>query len=600
MAIGGVGRVTRAIIASPLAYNRWFRRRCPLRFSPTSTRRSSRPSRCRMGRRSCSRAPAAQDARAHHAHRVAARDRQASPHGARRHLHEQGGARDAAAAVGAHADQRARHVDRHLPRPVQPDAARTTATRTCPSCSRSWTRRTSSLIKRMYKAHNLDDDRFPPRQLAWFISAAKRRDCARRSSQGSSRRQVEHYALYGRCASARRRRLPGDAGATSSGAERFDPQPLPAPLLAPARRRVPGHQPAPVQVAAASRRDRRRGVRRRRRRPVDLRVPGERGEHAAFRARLRRRSTGAASSSTELPVARPHPRRRERADSAQPRATGQELAGRERRARASRCARSPRRPTSTRPRSSSTWSRASRTKAFRCPRSRCSTAATRSRACSSTLFSAGLPYRVWGGMRFFERAEVKHARLPAARRAAEDDGAFLRVVNFRRAASARARSSNCRTSRAAAHEPVAGRCERCCRRQAGSNLAAFIGRSRRCAPDCVAAAARGGRARDRRRGPQGALRGREGRRGPHREPRGAGQHRATSCARPTSRAMHRCCPTASPTRRSPRTARPARAIRSPRSSRAALEAERDAEAEGRRRCSYDRALGEDSSSTRCS
>src|SRR6187200_1988465 len=30
-----------------------------------------------------------------------------------------------------------------------------------------------SLIKRMYKAHNLDDDRFPPKQVAWFISAAK-------------------------------------------------------------------------------------------------------------------------------------------------------------------------------------------------------------------------------------------------------------------------------------------------------------------------------------------------------------------------------------------------------------------------------------------
>ena len=47
------------------------------------------------------------------------------------------------------------------------------------------------------------------------------------------------------------------------------------------------------------------------------------------------------------------------------------------------------------------------------------------------LFNAALPYRVYGGMRFFERAEVKHAlaylRLIAA---PEDDGAFLRVVNF--------------------------------------------------------------------------------------------------------------------------------------------------------------------------
>ncbi len=54
-----------------------------------------------------------------------------------------------------------------------------------------------------------------------------------------------------------------------------------------------------------------------------------------------------------------------------------------------------------------------------------------SRAFEHALFSAGIPYRVHGGMRFFERLEVKHAlaylRLVAA---ADDDGAFLRVVNF--------------------------------------------------------------------------------------------------------------------------------------------------------------------------
>jgi ATP-dependent DNA helicase UvrD/PcrA len=47
------------------------------------------------------------------------------------------------------------------------------------------------------------------------------------------------------------------------------------------------------------------------------------------------------------------------------------------------------------------------------------------------LFTAGLPYRVYGGLRFFERAEVKHAlaylRLVAS---PADDNAFLRVVNF--------------------------------------------------------------------------------------------------------------------------------------------------------------------------
>jgi len=54
-----------------------------------------------------------------------------------------------------------------------------------------------------------------------------------------------------------------------------------------------------------------------------------------------------------------------------------------------------------------------------------------SRVIESALFNAGMPYRVYGGLRFFERAEIKHA-LAYLRVAAqpEDDGAFLRIVNF--------------------------------------------------------------------------------------------------------------------------------------------------------------------------
>lgn len=54
-----------------------------------------------------------------------------------------------------------------------------------------------------------------------------------------------------------------------------------------------------------------------------------------------------------------------------------------------------------------------------------------SRVLEHALFSAGVPYRVYGGLRFFERAEIKHAL--AYLRLIEngnDDGAFLRVVNF--------------------------------------------------------------------------------------------------------------------------------------------------------------------------
>jgi len=54
-----------------------------------------------------------------------------------------------------------------------------------------------------------------------------------------------------------------------------------------------------------------------------------------------------------------------------------------------------------------------------------------SRVLEHALFSAGLPYRVYGGLRFFERQEVKHAlaylRLMAN---PHDDTAFMRVVNF--------------------------------------------------------------------------------------------------------------------------------------------------------------------------
>ncbi|WP_404300150.1 UvrD-helicase domain-containing protein [Alicycliphilus denitrificans] len=54
-----------------------------------------------------------------------------------------------------------------------------------------------------------------------------------------------------------------------------------------------------------------------------------------------------------------------------------------------------------------------------------------SRVIESTLFNAGVPYRVYGGLRFFERAEIKHAL--AYLRLLEnphDDTSFMRVVNF--------------------------------------------------------------------------------------------------------------------------------------------------------------------------
>ena len=54
-----------------------------------------------------------------------------------------------------------------------------------------------------------------------------------------------------------------------------------------------------------------------------------------------------------------------------------------------------------------------------------------SRVLEHALFNASLAYRVYGGLRFFERQEIKHAlaylRLLASD---DDDGALLRIINF--------------------------------------------------------------------------------------------------------------------------------------------------------------------------
>jgi DNA helicase-2/ATP-dependent DNA helicase PcrA len=99
-----------------------------------------------------------------------------------------------------------------------------------------------------------------------------------------------------------------------------------------------------------------------------------------------------------------------------------------------------------------------------------------SRVLEHALFNAGMPYRVYGGMRFFERTEIKHAlaylRLSAA---PDDDGAFLRVVNFPprgigartlEALQDRARESGASLWQTACATPLGGR--------AGAGVAAFV------------------------------------------------------------------------------------------------------------------------------
>ena len=93
-----------------------------------------------------------------------------------------------------------------------------------------------------------------------------------------------------------------------------------------------------------------------------------------------------------------------------------------------------------------------------------------SRGLEHALFSAAIPYRVYGGLRFFERAEIKHA-LAYLRLAAnpEDDNAFLRVVNFpARGIGARGLESLDADARAAGTSLWAAACK------AGKKFAPFV------------------------------------------------------------------------------------------------------------------------------
>ncbi|BAO82506.1 superfamily I DNA and RNA helicase [Serpentinimonas maccroryi] len=97
-----------------------------------------------------------------------------------------------------------------------------------------------------------------------------------------------------------------------------------------------------------------------------------------------------------------------------------------------------------------------------------------SRVLETALFNAGLPYRVYGGLRFFERAEIKHA-LAYLRLIdnPHDDTSLLRVVNFPprgigarsiEALQAAAASAGCSLHDAVSAVPG----------KAGSHLAAFV------------------------------------------------------------------------------------------------------------------------------
>ncbi|MBK9702609.1 MAG: UvrD-helicase domain-containing protein [Betaproteobacteria bacterium] len=167
-----------------------------------------------------------------------------------------------------------------------------------------------------------------------------------------------------------------------------------------------------------------------------------------------------------------------------------------------------------------------------------------SRVLEHALFNAGLPYRVYGGMRFFERAEVKHAlaylRLIAARRRRR--GVPARGQLPPRGIGARTLEKLQDAARAQGASAVAGRRPGRARaaRRDGARRVRPAGR-RHARRDRRPAAAGSGRARDQRPPASRTTAPRRTGRTASTTSRSSSAPRTGSCARPTS----------PPTRRSP-------------------------------------------------
>ena len=201
-----------------------------------------------------------QDTRADHAHRLADA---ATGHGlaGRRDggdLHQQGGQGD------AHAPGRDAAAERCAACGWAPSTACATAscvrTGSSPKLPQSFqildSQDQQSAVKRVIKAMSLDEDRYVPRQVAWFIAGTKEdglRPGDVEIGDAHTGKLVEIYAgLRGPVPARGRGRLRRAAAAHLRAAARraHAAAPLPAPLPARAGRRVPGHQPAAIPLAA--------------------------------------------------------------------------------------------------------------------------------------------------------------------------------------------------------------------------------------------------------------------------------------------------------------------------------------------------------------
>ena len=184
---------------------------------------------------------------------------------------------------------------------------------------------------------------------------------------------------------------------------------LPAPLPLHPGRRVPGHQRRPVPVAAAAGAGLAQHLLRRRRRPVDLRLARRRGrQHPALRGGFPRRHGDPPGA--QLPLHRPHPRPPPRASSPHNKGrlgktlftdgdTGDQGHRRRRVGRRGGGAHHRRRHRGAAARPASSLDEIAILVR----------ASFQMRAFEDRFVTLGLPYRVIGGPRFYERQEIKDA-----------------------------------------------------------------------------------------------------------------------------------------------------------------------------------------------
>jgi DNA helicase-2/ATP-dependent DNA helicase PcrA len=171
-----------------------------------------------------------------------------------------------------------------------------------------------ALIKRVYKAHNIDDERFPARQLQSMLNAAKEEGLRPNQVEANAgtRRRVGTMRYTSRRASARRGRYELLLRNTSCSPQRRPREHRGASRAS--SDQVQG-QRSTVQRLRRCGGIRYGAVRGWRRRPVDLSFPAA-PRHNMQHHRRDWRSVRPLkpSSSAELPLARTHPRRRQRAD----------------------------------------------------------------------------------------------------------------------------------------------------------------------------------------------------------------------------------------------------------------------------------------------